>query len=161
MSVNCDELPGRLRDLCRGHDDSGNPILTHAKRKAYRQYFHGGEHAEHQRLRKLTAEQREADRLQRSQECWRQLHAYAVEHWDDWDEDAARKWLIEWEATIPRYGCACRKHWRGIKRDLPPVFRSAKCFFQWSVAAHNAVNESLGKPIMSQEQAWDIYWPAA
>lgn len=100
-----------------------------------------------------------AAHLEASRQCWLVLHSYPIEHWGDWNEQKAKAWLAEWEGTIPRYGCACRKHWRGIKRDLPPMFGSAKCFFQWSVAAHNAVNAEIGKPTVSQEEAISIYLP--
>ena len=34
--LNCDELPGRLRDICRGHTDDGTPLsMSEAKRQAY------------------------------------------------------------------------------------------------------------------------------
>jgi hypothetical protein len=34
--IDCDQLTGRMRDICRGHDDAGNPIdLSPAKRDRY------------------------------------------------------------------------------------------------------------------------------
>lgn len=39
MSIDCDQLAGRLRDICRGHDDNGNPVLTPEKCEEYRQYW--------------------------------------------------------------------------------------------------------------------------
>lgn len=41
--LNCDELPGRLRDICRGHDSHGNPVLTPEKCARYRQFFIDGQ----------------------------------------------------------------------------------------------------------------------
>lgn len=41
MKTDCDKLNGRLRDLCRGHDDDGNPVSTPEKRAAWQRYFHG------------------------------------------------------------------------------------------------------------------------
>ena len=35
--LDCDKLRGRLRDICRGHDDAGRPVLTPEKCAAYRQ----------------------------------------------------------------------------------------------------------------------------
>lgn len=34
--MGCDSLVGRLRDICRGHDDDGNPVLTVRQCNAYR-----------------------------------------------------------------------------------------------------------------------------
>jgi hypothetical protein len=34
--INCETLSGRLRDICRGHDDAGRPVLTPEKCAAYR-----------------------------------------------------------------------------------------------------------------------------
>lgn len=34
--IDCDSLVGRLRDICRGHDDAGNPVLTPRQCNAYR-----------------------------------------------------------------------------------------------------------------------------
>lgn len=35
--LDCNKLRGRLRDICRGHDDAGRPVLTPEKCAAYRQ----------------------------------------------------------------------------------------------------------------------------
>jgi len=37
--MNCDSLVGRFRDICRGHDDAGNPVLTPEKCTAYRKLW--------------------------------------------------------------------------------------------------------------------------
>lgn len=155
--TNCDELPGRLKDICRGYDDDGKPVGDAKKRAAWNRYFQDGEYAEVERTRKLTREQREDERLNKSRDCWLKLHRYAIEHAGNWSESDARAWLTKWEVTIPKYGCSCRRHWKRIKRALPPMFGSARCFFQWSVAVHNAVNAELKKPILSQEEAWELY----
>lgn len=39
--TDCDKLPGRVRDICRGYDDNGNPVGTKKKRAAWQRYFHG------------------------------------------------------------------------------------------------------------------------
>ena len=41
--LNCDDLPGRLRDICRGHDDSGKQVLTPEKCERYRKFFLDGQ----------------------------------------------------------------------------------------------------------------------
>lgn len=155
--TNCDELPGRLKDLCRGHDDDGKPVGDAKKRKAWKRYFQDGEHAEVVRRSKLTRKQREADRLQRSRDWWLEFHLYAIRNWDHWDEVDARKWFSQHELLIPRYGCSCRKNWKSLKVKLPPVFRSAAEFFDYTVEAHNRVNHELGKPQFPVETALEWY----
>lgn len=39
MNPTCDELTGRVRDICRGHDDNGQPVLTPEKCAAYRRLW--------------------------------------------------------------------------------------------------------------------------
>jgi len=41
--LNCEDLPGRLRDICRGHDKDGNPVLTPEKCERYRKFFLDGQ----------------------------------------------------------------------------------------------------------------------
>lgn len=36
MELDCGKLRGRLRDICRGHDDAGRPVLTPEKCAEYR-----------------------------------------------------------------------------------------------------------------------------
>lgn len=36
MELDCSKLKGRLRDICRGHDDEGRPVLTPEKCAEYR-----------------------------------------------------------------------------------------------------------------------------
>lgn len=35
----CDQFVGRIRDICRGHDDLGQPVLTPEKCAAYRKLW--------------------------------------------------------------------------------------------------------------------------
>lgn len=155
--TNCEELPGRLKDICRGYDDEGKPVGDAKKRAAWNRYFQDGEHAEVDRSRNLTREQREAERIEQSRACWLALHRYSIEHSGDWDEAAAKNWFAKWQQTIPKYGCSCRRHWKEITRQLPPEFSSAQSFFQWSVDAHNAVNAKLAKPKFNAGDAGELY----
>lgn len=41
--LNCEQLPGRLRHICQGYDDHGNPVLTPEKVERYRQFFLDGQ----------------------------------------------------------------------------------------------------------------------
>ena len=52
-NLNCEDLPGRLRDICRGHDKDGNPVLTPEKCERYRKFFVDGQFgADHPRAAK-------------------------------------------------------------------------------------------------------------
>jgi len=148
FDLNCDDLPGRLRDICRGFDKDGKPVLTRAKRDRYRELFATGELTP-----RLSLSERRELQLTKSREAWRQLHQYALDHWDSWDDAAAREWFTGWEKLIPGFGCDCRLHWRKMVRSMPPDFSSANNFFIWGVAVHNNVNERLGKPLVAVDEA--------
>lgn len=83
---------------------------------------------------------------ERFRELWRQLHQYGPDNASTWDATIAQNWLSNWEANIPSFGCPCNDHWKKIKAAIPPVFTSAKQFYQWTVDVHNEVNKKLGKP---------------
>lgn len=150
--IDCDELPGRLRDICRGHDDAGNPVLTREKRDAYRYLFENGVGRP-----RLTPAEREELHLEFCRESWRLIHAYPVEHWNDWDAIDAAAWYSWWDANRVPGGCECRTEWRKIKKQRPPDFTSAQAFFAWSNWAHNQVDERLGKPTLSLSDAMAVY----
>lgn len=40
-AVDCNQFTGRKRDICRGHDDAGNPVLTPERCEAYRRRWAG------------------------------------------------------------------------------------------------------------------------
>lgn len=66
-------------------------------------------------------------------EMWKWMHTAK-----DWDE--AR--LMFWSGQLP---CGdCKRGWLEILKAMPPVYGDG--WFEWSVAAHNAVNAKLGKP---------------
>jgi ADP-heptose:LPS heptosyltransferase len=74
---------------------------------------------------------------------WGELHQWAL------GEDATTNsaWLQTFEMKI---GCnSCRSRWQQWIADNPPDFSSNQRLFFWTVAAHNAVNLSLGKPEMA------------
>ena len=155
IMTDCEKLTGRLRDLCRGHDDDGEPVSTPAKREAWQRYFHGDPKQGDGRGKLVTLRMQEreeffaklkAQTIEAGREAWKKLHQYPVDHQHDWDSKQAKEWFAEWEKGIPKFGCSCRKHWDGIKRNVPPVFSSASAFETWAIDAHNAVNSVLGKP---------------
>lgn len=56
----------------------------------------------------------------------------------------------------------CRVHFAEVLAKIPlePALASGPELFSWSVAAHNEVNMSIGKPIYSVEEAF-VYWSGA
>ena len=65
--------------------------------------------------------------------------------------------LLQWEKTIPAYGCACRQFYQAWKAANPPDFTSPEAFFAWGVALQNAVNAKLGKQQITIEEAYSIW----
>lgn len=59
MATDCNQLRGKLRDLCRGHDDDGNPASTPEKLAKWRRYFHGDDHNTDPPGKLLTVKQQE------------------------------------------------------------------------------------------------------
>lgn len=91
---------------------------------------------------------------------WAPLHHYAVKHWHDWNEKAARAWYRRWHSTIPKAGCNCKGGWAKITKKNKPVFTSAKEFFEWSWLTHDMVNEKLTKPYRpTLEETYAIWCP--
>lgn len=65
------------------------------------------------------------------------------------------EWLEKFERTIP---CGeCKAHWHQVVVENPPDFSSHEAYFRWTVDCHNLVNRSLGKPLMSYEDAETIW----
>lgn len=151
MTLDCNELPGRLRDICRGYDDNGNPILNKEKRD---QYIHLFEHGVGRP--KLTKAEREELLLKKYHEAWHFIHTYPLIHQHDWDSRAARKQFNLWEKTIP-LACECRTHWKEVKKRHPPKFKTWSEFFEFTNTVHNEVNERLGKPLIPLQEAYTIW----
>lgn len=53
---------------------------------------------------------------------------------------------------------ACRIHFNKVLEMFPfPDQGTREDFFKWSVLVHNVVNERLGKPQISHDEAFDIW----
>jgi hypothetical protein len=63
--------------------------------------------------------------------------------------------LANWEKTIPRYGCDCENFYKAWKRDNAPTFPLP---FSWKYELKTAVNAKLGKPNLSFEEAFELYY---
>lgn len=88
---------------------------------------------------------------------WRELHLHASGLVRDGvlNEANERIWLASFSRSI---GCLdCRLNWQTELAKLPPDYSSPEAFFAWTVAAHNAVNDRLGKPQFSLSDAQALY----
>lgn len=92
--------------------------------------------------------QKRKGRLAILRNLWRELHTQA---------NPTPDWFDRWLRRVPQFGCSCREHFRAVVRKYPPDFSSRGAFFAWSVDAHNVVNQRLGKPSISLEDAWSLY----
>lgn len=56
----------------------------------------------------------------------------------------------------------CRVHFAEVLAKIPlePALASGPELFSWSVAVHNEVNMSIGKPVYTVEEAF-VYWSGA
>jgi hypothetical protein len=87
---------------------------------------------------------------------WAELHRRPFS--DTWAGTAAEEaWFARWCRSI---GCGdCSRHWHGVLREMPPVFSPPDAYFEWTVAAHNAVNARLNRPPMSLDDARQRWMP--
>lgn len=76
---------------------------------------------------------------------WAKLHSA---------ESPNAEWLTRWLTQIPSYGCSCHKDFHTILATNTPRFND---WFRWSVEVHNAVNEKLGKPVWTIDEAYAIW----
>ena len=107
------------------------------------------------RIRKVsdTVEYRQVERQSststredRGAAAWRALHTYA---------GCDREFFLKWEKMIP---CGtCRENFKKLLADYPPDFSSPDAFWRWGWFMHNAVNEKLGKPLISLEEATQLW----
>jgi hypothetical protein len=79
---------------------------------------------------------------------WKELHARALSPLPMDDEPP---WF---EAYLEGLPCPkCRVHFEEFVRRCPPDFDSRDAFFNWTVRAHNHVNQANGKPVLSIDAA--------
>jgi hypothetical protein len=90
-------------------------------------------------------------RAQGGREAWRELHCYLGNDLN---------WLAGiWEPQIPKFGCSCEEFYREIKRLYPPDYSTPESAFAWGVRLHNRINEKLGKPEFTVQQAMERWRP--
>jgi hypothetical protein len=96
--------------------------------------------------------QQDARRLASFHELWGELHARPRLMASHAEEVA---WHKAFAARLP---CGtCRDEWRRLLLACPPDWSSPPAYFRWTVAAHNAVNERLGKRVMPLVEAAEIH----
>ncbi len=99
----------------------------------------------------------DSDWLKLVHALWKELHEFAfVATEDQWSN--CERWFADWLERVPQFGCDCQLHFRDLIKGLPPDFSSRNAFVRWSIAAHNMVNARLGKSIMNDEEALNLYW---
>ena len=88
-------------------------------------------------------------------ELWTELHTRALSYHGGNDID----YLRDFAKRIPSFrpGCQCKEDWVKIVRANPPKFGTNGEYFEWSVKCHNKVNEKLGKPTYTVEEAKAFY----
>lgn len=71
---------------------------------------------------------------------WRELHVRALM---DFPMDQEAEWFKAYVDGLP---CPeCRKHFKAFLEKVPPTFTTRDAFFDWTVRAHNHVNQACGK----------------
>lgn len=95
-----------------------------------------------------------------TQDLWRELHTRALT-FDGTTEEGDKLFIWHFANKIPRYikGCACDEFFNKWRSERPPVYQPREAYFRWTWELHNAVNEKLGKPQMSLEDALAMYAP--
>lgn len=91
----------------------------------------------------------------RGNKAWSAIHSrYASD--GAWDEQQERQWYEdEWLPMIPSYGCSCKEEWKKLTEQYPIDFSTRENAFRSLWELHNKVNEKLGKPTITLEQAKD------
>ncbi len=146
-NLRCEDLPGRLRDICRGHDEQGAPVLTPEKCNKYRDFFINGQFkAEHKDAasvfegRAVGKKVVLVSKAEQGRALWRELFL----------EVETESQLQNWEQKIPKYGCSCSNFYANWKPSHIPSFPLS---FEWKHSLKSAVNQKLGHPNLALEEA--------
>jgi hypothetical protein len=86
-------------------------------------------------------------KIAQGQRSWSMLHRY---------RGCDPVFFEAWQHTIPNM-CDCRNEFKTIVADFPPDFSCPDAFWRWGWFIHNAVNEKLGKPLISLEEATQLW----
>jgi hypothetical protein len=92
---------------------------------------------------------------------WCVIHLAAAKSTNDEQKDFF-EYLVE--LTLKTYTCKkCRTHFQQLilENPLQKYRNKVEGYFKWSYLVHNIVNESIGKPVMSYEEAKNLYYTEA
>jgi hypothetical protein len=83
---------------------------------------------------------------------WAELHLFALRnpHFCGANE----VWLQQWIYSLPFDKCPCEQHLVDFIKANPPDWND---FFTWTILLHNSVNERIGKPIYTPENARKLW----
>ena len=84
---------------------------------------------------------------------WAELHSNAL----SWDGSDQSRMMILGAVGLKLPCGQCKMGWQQINKDLPPPSTNASDLFEWTVEAHNRVNDKLGKPRITLDEALAIY----
>lgn len=91
------------------------------------------------------------DLSERGPQLWGELHRRPL----DWPGGDDAKWLADFAARVP---CGeCRRHYVDYLRSNPPTFESPRDYFAWTYRLHCGVNEKLGKPSPTFDEACRLW----
>jgi len=87
------------------------------------------------------------------------LESEGRKHWTKFHKEVhTAEQLLEWEKTIPMFGCDCEGDYQSFKKQcVLPVFVDGIVNFDWKNEVHNLVNKKLLKPQVSLEEAHKIW----
>lgn len=83
---------------------------------------------------------------------WAELHLFGLRNPSLCAEN--NFWFKQWMLSLPFDGCPCEQHLKDFLRNNPTDWSD---FFAWSVRLHNSVNDRIGRPTISVENA-RIVW---
>ena len=83
---------------------------------------------------------------------WAELHLFGLRNPSLCAENDF--WFRQWMLSLPFDGCPCEQHLKDFLRNNPTDWSD---FFAWSVRLHNSVNDRIGRPTISVENA-RIVW---
>jgi hypothetical protein len=86
---------------------------------------------------------------------WAELHLFALRHKTDREDWL---WFDEWRQALPFDNCPCKVHLDAFVKENPPDWKD---LFAWSVALHNDVNDRIGKPTISVDDARAVWMSKA
>jgi FAD-linked sulfhydryl oxidase len=90
--------------------------------------------------------------------AWHWLHSKSVDYPENPSRQQKLSMLAEFWGFVQTLPCpTCRSHATIYARSFPPDLSGSRGFQIWAWRFHNAVNQRLGKPLMSAEKYQQTY----